>query len=97
MQIPLLFTQFLKGNELNKMWHMIQITINAYLRQFLKKIFISMCPISVRMLHVNHAWELHVNQDSHTECCMLTMHGSHTLIKILTLNPAHNPCMGATR
>ena len=23
------------------------------------------------MLHVNSAWELHVNQDSHTECCTL--------------------------
>ena len=66
MQITLLFTQFLKGNELNEMWHMIQITINAYLRQFLKKIFISMCQISGisnRMLHVNHAWEPHVNLD----------------------------------
>ena len=31
------------------------------------------------MLHVNHAQEPHVNQDFHTECCMLTIHGSHTL------------------
>ena len=101
------------------------------------------------MLHINHAWEVHVNQDlfiSHTvsvhsnmhsshvatencmkcgfsyetdccrnyceesfwmnldilcrcrsltmedltECCMLTMHGSHMLIKIPTLNDAVN-------
>ena len=34
------------------------------------------------MLHVNRTWESHVNQDSHTECYMLTMHGSHMLIKI---------------
>ena len=44
------------------------------------------------MLHINHAWEPHINKDSqteccmstihHTECCMLTMRGSHTLIKI---------------
>ena len=34
------------------------------------------------MLHINHAWEPHVNQDSHTECCMLTVHGRHMLIKI---------------
>ena len=44
---------------------------------------------SNRMLHVNCAWEPHVNQDSHTECYMLTMHGSHMLIKIPTLNAAH--------
>ena len=25
----------------------------------------------------------------HTECCTLTVHGSHTLIKIPTLNAAH--------
>ena len=37
------------------------------------------------MLHVNHAWEPHINQDSHTECCMFTMYVSHTLIKI----PSH--------
>ena len=78
MQIPLLFTQFLKGNKLNEMWHMIQITLNAYFRQFLKKIFISMCQISGisnRMLHVNHASEPHINQDSftfHTISCTNT-------------------------
>ena len=44
--------------------------------------------ISNRMLHVNHAREPHINQDSHTECCMLTVHGSHMLIKIPTLNVA---------
>ena len=38
------------------------------------------------MLHVNHAWEPHVNQDSLTECYTLTVHGSHTLIKIPTQN-----------
>ena len=37
------------------------------------------------MLHVNCAWEPHVNQDSHTECCMFTLHGSHMLIQI----PSH--------
>ena len=26
---------------------------------------------SNRMLHIIYAWELHVNQDSHTECCTL--------------------------
>ena len=34
------------------------------------------------MLNVYCAWEPHVNQDSHTECCTLTVHGIHTLIKI---------------
>ena len=49
------------------------------------------------MLHVNHAREPHVNidsftlnaaclplpnQDSHTECCTFTMHGSHTLLDL---------------
>ena len=43
---------------------------------------------SNRMLHINHAQELHVNQDSYTECHTLTMHGSHMLIKIPTLNAA---------
>ena len=43
---------------------------------------------SNRMLHVNRAQELHVNQDSYTECHTLTMHGSHMLIKIPTLNAA---------
>ena len=37
------------------------------------------------MLHVNHAREPHVNQNSHTECCMFTLHGIHTLIQI----PSH--------
>ena len=37
---------------------------------------------SNRMLHINCARELHVNQDSHTECYMLAMHESHALIKI---------------
>ena len=41
---------------------------------------------SNRMLFVNRAQEPHVNQDSHTECCMLTVHRSHMLIKIPTLN-----------
>ena len=41
---------------------------------------------SNRMLHVNCARELHVNQDSYTECYMLTVHGRHMLIKIPTLN-----------
>ena len=41
---------------------------------------------SNRMLHINHAQGLHVNQDSYTECCMLTVHGSYTLIMIPTLN-----------
>ena len=41
---------------------------------------------SNRMLHINRAQELHINQDSNTECCMLTVHRSHTLIKIPTLN-----------
>ena len=43
---------------------------------------------SNRMLHVNRAWEPHINQDSHTECYTLTMHGSHMLIKIPTQNAA---------
>ena len=34
------------------------------------------------MLHINRAWEPHINQESHTECYMISMHGSHTLIKI---------------
>ena len=41
------------------------------------------------MLHVNCAREPHVNKDSfisdtvsYTKCCMLTMHGSHRLLKI---------------
>ena len=34
------------------------------------------------MLHINHAQEPHINQDYHTECCTLTMHESHTLIKV---------------
>ena len=31
-----------------------------------------------------HVWAInvHINQDSHTECYMLAVHGSHTLIKI---------------
>ena len=41
---------------------------------------------SNRMLHINHARELHINQDSYTECYVFTMHGSHMLIKIPTLN-----------
>ena len=44
---------------------------------------------SNRMLHINSASELHVNQDSYTECHTLPMHGSHTLIKIPTLNAVH--------
>ena len=28
------------------------------------------------------AWESHVNQNTHTECCTVTMHMSHTLIQI---------------
>ena len=66
IQIPH-FLQFLKGNELNEMWHMIPTTLNAYFRQFVKNIFISMCQISGisdRMLYFNHAWEPHVNKDS---------------------------------
>ena len=35
-----------------------------------------------RMLHINCAQKPHVNQDSHTECCTLTIHQSHMLIKI---------------
>ena len=34
------------------------------------------------MLHINRVQEPHISQDSHTVCCTLTMHGSHTLIKI---------------
>ena len=34
------------------------------------------------MLHVNRAQEPHINQDSHSECCTLSMYGSHMLIKI---------------
>ena len=44
---------------------------------------------SNRILHINRAWELHVNQDSYTECYTLTVHRSHTLIKIPTLNAVH--------
>ena len=66
MQIPLLFTQFLKGNKLNEMWHMIQITLNAYFRQFLKRYLFHCVRFLVYL----------------TECCTLIMHGSHTLIKI---------------
>ena len=48
------------------------------------------------MLHINHAREPHVNQDSHTECCTLTVHRSHTLIYIpsqwmLHINRAQEP------
>ena len=47
------------------------------------------------MLHVNHAQEPQINQDSHTECYTLTVHGSHTLIKIphwmLHVNRAQEP------
>ena len=91
MQIPLLFTQFLKGNKLNEMWYMIQITLNASFRQFLKKIFISMCQISGisnRMLHVNCAWESHVNQDSFTFQAQFLKEN----LKI----PLENPCMWVT-
>ena len=44
---------------------------------------------SNKMLDNNRARELHVNQDSYTECYTLTVHGSHTLIKIPTLNVTH--------
>ena len=37
------------------------------------------------MSNVFCAWEPHINEDSHTECCMFTLHGSHTLIQI----PSH--------
>ena len=57
-------------------------------------------------MHVNCAQEPHVNQDSHTESCMLTVHGSHTLIKICSYltqflkenhqNPLENPCTWVT-
>ena len=46
------------------------------------------------MLHINHAWEPHVNQDSLIKCCVLTMHRSHTSIKIprqLHVNRAWEP------
>ena len=33
------------------------------------------------MLHINCVQEPHVNQDSHTECCTLTLHGRNTLVK----------------
>ena len=38
---------------------------------------------------VNHEWGPHINQDSNTECYMLTVHGSHMLIKIPTQNATH--------
>ena len=37
-------------------------------------------------VHDNHTWEPHINQDSQNECCTLTVHRSHTLKKIPTLN-----------
>ena len=58
---------------LNKFGHFMQMQITDNSR-------------SKRMLHVNCAQEAHVNQDSHTECCTSTIHGSHTLIKIPTMN-----------
>ena len=90
IQIPSLFTQFLKGNQLNEMWHVIQISLNAYFRQFVKKIFISMCDIS----------------GIYNIILQINLHGSHTLINIPShfteflkendQNPPENPCTWVT-
>ena len=44
---------------------------------------------SNRILHINRARELHVNQDSYTEYHMLTMYRNHRLIKISILSAVH--------
>ena len=66
---------------LNKFGHFMQMQITDNGR-------------SNRMLHINHAWEPHINEDSFrsdsfSKRMMLTVHRSDTLIKIPILNATH--------